>query len=368
MQSLAAFFEDNKPLAYAATVAALLVLIMVVFVLYRMLFGRRLRTATSGRARQPRLGIVDAYDLDRQRQLVLVRRDNVEHLIMIGGPTDVVIESAIVRTQTQGVVREKDGAGPLVGPLTPPLPALGQQAPSFAAATQSPSLAPPLPARTEPSLAIPIPLPVQNGMGDRTAARPQPDGPPSGGSGSAPAPSSDPPIPPIRSAQPSNAQAAPRPSSLPPRPAPAQAPGAAALAPNPNAGAPGGPGPARPPLPTRPAPRPPLPPRPSLASSLPPRPPRPPLPPRTDPSPPPRSDAPATPVNEGPASTGSTPQTAGPAVEPEPRVIRGSAEPAAPRQDAGQPSVAPTKGVESLESLEEEMAKLLGRPAPRREG
>ena len=364
MQSLAAFFEDNKPLAYAATVAALLVLIMVVFVLYRMLFGRRLRTATSGRARQPRLGIVDAYDLDRQRQLVLVRRDNVEHLIMIGGPTDVVIESAIVRTQTQGVVREKDGAGP----LTPPLPALGQQAPSFAAATQSPSLAPPLPARTEPSLAIPIPLPVQNGMGDRTAARPQPDGPPSGGSGSAPAPSSDPPIPPIRSAQPSNAQAAPRPSSLPPRPAPARAPGAAALAPNPNAGAPGGPGPARPPLPTRPAPRPPLPPRPSLASSLPPRPPRPPLPPRTDPSPPPRSDAPATPVNEGPASTGSTPQTAGPAVEPEPRVIRGSAEPAAPRQDAGQPSVAPTKGVESLESLEEEMAKLLGRPAPRREG
>jgi len=49
-------------------------------------------------------------------------------------------------------------------------------------------------------------------------------------------------------------------------------------------------------------------------------------------------------------------------------VIRGSAEAAAPRQDAGQPSVAPTKGVESLESLEEEMAKLLGRPAPRREG
>ena len=45
MQSLATFFEDNKPLAYAATVAAIIVLIAVVYLLYRLLFGRRLRTA-----------------------------------------------------------------------------------------------------------------------------------------------------------------------------------------------------------------------------------------------------------------------------------------------------------------------------------
>jgi len=36
---------------------------------------------------------VDAFDLDRQRQLVIIRRDNVEHLLMIGGPNDLVIES-----------------------------------------------------------------------------------------------------------------------------------------------------------------------------------------------------------------------------------------------------------------------------------
>ena len=47
-----------------------------------------------GRARQPRLGIVDIYDLDRQRQLILLRRDNVEHLLLIGGPNDVVIKPA----------------------------------------------------------------------------------------------------------------------------------------------------------------------------------------------------------------------------------------------------------------------------------
>ena len=48
-----------------------------------------------GRARQPRLAVVDATAVDARRRLVLVRRDNVEHLIMIGGPTDIVIESRI---------------------------------------------------------------------------------------------------------------------------------------------------------------------------------------------------------------------------------------------------------------------------------
>ena len=53
--------------------------------------------ARRSRARQPRLGLVDAFSLDGQRQLVLVRRDNIEHLIMIGGPNDVLLESQIIR-------------------------------------------------------------------------------------------------------------------------------------------------------------------------------------------------------------------------------------------------------------------------------
>ena len=69
---------------------------------------------------QPRLGIVDAFDLDRQRQLVLVRRDNVEHLIMIGGPNDLLIEPAIVRAQPSS------GAEPLRRePAQPPLAPAG---------------------------------------------------------------------------------------------------------------------------------------------------------------------------------------------------------------------------------------------------
>tara|TARA_R110002020_G_scaffold52911_3_gene148372 strand:- start:9746 stop:10831 length:1086 start_codon:yes stop_codon:yes gene_type:complete len=49
-----------------------------------------------GKNRQPRLAVLDATAVDTRRRLVLIRRDDVEHLIMIGGPTDIVIESRIV--------------------------------------------------------------------------------------------------------------------------------------------------------------------------------------------------------------------------------------------------------------------------------
>ena len=41
--------------------------------------------------------MIDYASVDARRRLILVRRDNVEHLVMIGGPTNVVVESNIVR-------------------------------------------------------------------------------------------------------------------------------------------------------------------------------------------------------------------------------------------------------------------------------
>jgi hypothetical protein len=55
------------------------------------------RLSGSSRGRQPRLAVIDAASVDGRRRLVLIRRDNVEHLMMIGGPNDVVIEPNIVR-------------------------------------------------------------------------------------------------------------------------------------------------------------------------------------------------------------------------------------------------------------------------------
>lgn len=48
-----------------------------------------------GRAREHRLLVLDAAAVDAKRRLVLIRRDDTEHLIMIGGPTDIVIETGI---------------------------------------------------------------------------------------------------------------------------------------------------------------------------------------------------------------------------------------------------------------------------------
>lgn len=42
-----------------------------------------------------RLDIVEQSSVDGRRRLVLIRRDDVEHLIMTGGPVDVVIETNI---------------------------------------------------------------------------------------------------------------------------------------------------------------------------------------------------------------------------------------------------------------------------------
>ena len=42
-----------------------------------------------------RLHVVDVLNLDGRRRLVLVRRDNVEHLILLGGDRETVVESGI---------------------------------------------------------------------------------------------------------------------------------------------------------------------------------------------------------------------------------------------------------------------------------
>jgi flagellar protein FliO/FliZ len=44
---------------------------------------------------EKRLDVVEHASVDSRRRLVLVRRDNVEHLIMTGGPVDLVIETGI---------------------------------------------------------------------------------------------------------------------------------------------------------------------------------------------------------------------------------------------------------------------------------
>lgn len=87
-----------------ALVAQFVVALIVVIVLFAIIaaFARRRNKKAGpaqGRGRQPRLAIMDMVEIDDRRKLLLIRRDNVEHLVMIGGPGDLVIESAIMRNR-----------------------------------------------------------------------------------------------------------------------------------------------------------------------------------------------------------------------------------------------------------------------------
>lgn len=70
----------------------LLVLLIIIRIVRGLTFGT---FVAGGRNRKARLAVMDATAVDSQRRLVLVRRDDVEHLILIGGPSDVVVEQNI---------------------------------------------------------------------------------------------------------------------------------------------------------------------------------------------------------------------------------------------------------------------------------
>jgi flagellar protein FliO/FliZ len=91
-------FGADMPLAVRFFFAFVIVLALIggTAFLVRRFGGERLG-ASSSRGRQPRLAVIDAAAVDGRRRLILIRRDNVEHLLMIGGPSDVVVEANIVR-------------------------------------------------------------------------------------------------------------------------------------------------------------------------------------------------------------------------------------------------------------------------------
>lgn len=81
---------DLQPYLPSIVIALIILLAVIVFILVFKLFNQRVR----GRKGQ-RLGITEFHEIDKTRRIVLVRRDDVEHLIMIGGNQDMVIESRI---------------------------------------------------------------------------------------------------------------------------------------------------------------------------------------------------------------------------------------------------------------------------------
>ena len=316
---------QGSPITFIVAFIVVLALIGVAAWLVRRFAGSRVGANTQ-RGRMPRLAVIDAAAVDGRRRLVLVRRDNVEHLLMIGGPTDIVVEPNIVRA-----------------------------APGRDQLPQRPNAAEP------PRLA---PMPDTSGWADE-APRPE----------MLDHPGPQMPEPPQRPARPSFADEARRPA-----PAPAERrsdplagftaePIAPRLEREPR------PEPLPPRVPRSEPPLMPRPPRQSEPPKMPPvraervaAPPPPPPVPQAPPVPPPASAAAASSAEQNLAEMAQrleaalrrpAGETVAPPVAPEPPA-------APPRAARSEPPAPPAPAAEktSFENLEDEMASLLGRPKP----
>jgi flagellar protein FliO/FliZ len=94
MQFLTSLFGGAENTALTAILALGIVLVLIVLGVWSLkLFFKA--SSNIGRGRNRRLSVVDSVAIDPKRQLLIVRRDNVEHLLLTGGPQDMVVETGI---------------------------------------------------------------------------------------------------------------------------------------------------------------------------------------------------------------------------------------------------------------------------------
>lgn len=223
---MAALLEGVIDQQYVPVVSWLIIgaiALILLYVAYRVL---RLVTSgtfiAGGRNRRTRLAVMDATAVDDKRRLVLVRRDDVEHLILIGGPTDVVVEQDIrmiprsARPADAEQAPEGQDMGEEPRPSRPVLP-VQPRAPQrdFRSLERAPVQRAPGSAR--PNVTEPV-ASVAGGASTPAPAAPAPAAAPQ------PAPAAAQPAPPVRPA----ATQPPRPAATqPPRPVTSPPTGAA---------------------------------------------------------------------------------------------------------------------------------------------
>jgi flagellar protein FliO/FliZ len=144
----------QTPLAFFFAFVVVLALIGLAAWLVRRFAGNRLG-ANANRGRMPRLAVIDAAAVDNRRRLVLVRRDNVEHLLMIGGPTDIVVEPNIVRAMpARDQIPQRPSVGGVELPPRIALPDVSNWSEGDAAADHpEPAMPEPPPRPARPSFA-----------------------------------------------------------------------------------------------------------------------------------------------------------------------------------------------------------------------
>jgi flagellar protein FliO/FliZ len=128
MQFMTTLFGGSTNTLLNSAFALGIVLVMIVLGVWVLKVFTR-AGANVARGRNRRLTVVDSAMVDGKRQVIIIRRDNVEHLIMTGGPQDLVIESGI--------------AAPPLAPYRAGRPTAAAPAPKSAAPATRPDVATP---------------------------------------------------------------------------------------------------------------------------------------------------------------------------------------------------------------------------------
>lgn len=121
MQFISGLIGESGMAIVTSVLALIVVLALAVLGLWLIKLTMR-STATLGRTRNRRLGVVEQLQIDAKRQLLIIRRDDVEHVLLIGGGQDVVVEAGFSSTRTAAESRPppQQGAEPNAEP--PPVP------------------------------------------------------------------------------------------------------------------------------------------------------------------------------------------------------------------------------------------------------
>lgn len=138
MQFITSLFGGfgNSFLTAAFALGAVILAILLALWLMKVVFRA---SGNVVRGRNRRLAVVDTLALDPKRQLLLVRRDNVEHLILTGGAQDLVVEAGIPVADS-----------PAVQPARRPVPMVASRRPAKGADKPIPAGPPVEPAVTPP--------------------------------------------------------------------------------------------------------------------------------------------------------------------------------------------------------------------------
>lgn len=157
MDVLSGFGGFGVPLLAFAGLVLLAILVIVI--------GRRARRHRGhGLVAGHRLAVIDQVQIDEHRRLVLIQRDDVQHLVVLGGGSDFLVESGIgagqVAVEEPRHVPREVAPQPVRRPVPQPAPAAPPVAEPRApdARAPEPRLAEP-PVRPSEPLARPAPIP-----------------------------------------------------------------------------------------------------------------------------------------------------------------------------------------------------------------